>query len=93
MKVLLQEDDGAGAVTALFRWQPGAALPEHIHTGIEQSWVLEGSLADHEGECRAGQFVWRPAGSRHKAYSPGGALLLAMLRTPNRFFGEDGDEI
>lgn len=93
IKILLEEDGGAGAVTALFRWQAGASLPEHVHTGIEQSWVLEGSLADHDGECKAGQFVWRPPGSRHKAWSPNGALLLAMLRTPNQFFDDDGNAL
>ncbi len=92
MKVLLREADG-GASTALFRWQPGASLPEHIHTGIEQTWVLEGSLADHDGECKAGQFVWRPPGSRHRAYAPRGALLLAMLRTPNQFLDDDGNPV
>ncbi len=91
MKVLLREADGAS--TALFRWQPGAALPEHIHIGIEQTWVLEGSLADHDGECEAGQFVWRPPGSCHRAYSPDGALLLAMLRTPNQFLDDDGNPV
>ncbi|MFM7503622.1 MAG: cupin domain-containing protein [Betaproteobacteria bacterium] len=50
--------------TSLTRFAPRASLPDHEHVGIEQSWVLDGRLVDEEGECRAGQFVWRPAGNR-----------------------------
>jgi len=44
-------------------------LPDHEHVLIEQTYVLEGSLVDKEGpdagiEVGAGEFVWRPAGSR-----------------------------
>jgi hypothetical protein len=44
-----------------------------------------------EGECRAGQFVWRPAGSRHEAWAgPQGGVFLAMFQIPNKFFQRDG---
>jgi anti-sigma factor ChrR (cupin superfamily) len=52
---------------------------------IEQTYVLEGALEDEEGNCTAGNFVWRPSGSRHVARSPNGALLIAMLLKPNKF--------
>ena len=43
--------------------------------------MLEGHLVDKSGpdegiECKAGQFIWRPAGSRHSAWSPNGGLML-----------------
>jgi len=41
-------------------------------------------------ECKAGQFIWRPAGSRHSAWSPNGGLFLAMFQIPNKFFSNDG---
>jgi anti-sigma factor ChrR (cupin superfamily) len=85
MKVLL-EDKATGLMTALFRWEPGAELPLHEHVQIEQSFTLEGSLEDDEGECTAGNFVWRPGSSRHVARAPKGALVLAFFLTPNRFF-------
>ena len=45
------------------------------------------------GECKAGDYVWRPAGSRHTAWvGPQGALVLAIFQIPNRFFEEDGRE-
>ena len=91
MKVLMR-DAANGRWTALIRWQPGASLPLHEHTDIEQSYILEGSLCDHEGECKAGQFVWRPAGSEHRAWSPNGAVLLAIFLKPNTFLeGERAD--
>ena len=87
VKVLLEDFD-TGVFTALFSWEPGAKLPLHEHVGIEQTYVLEGSLADDEGECTVGNFVWRPAGSRHVAVAPNGALLLAMLQKPNIFLDD-----
>ncbi len=89
MKILFK-DEQRGVMTALFRWQPGAKLPMHEHTDIEQSYVLEGSLCDFEGECVAGDYAWRPAGSKHEAWSPSGCLLLAMFLKPNKFI--DGPE-
>jgi len=94
MKTLLF-DAKSGMATMLFRMQPGATLPDHEHVLIEQTYVLEGSLADKEGadaglEVGPGEFVWRPAGSRHVAWSPKGGLFLAMFQIPNKFFEQDG---
>jgi quercetin dioxygenase-like cupin family protein len=88
MKVLV-EDPATGLMTALFRWQPGAELTLHEHVEIEQTFVLEGSLADEEGEVTAGNYVWRPKGNRHAARSPNGALVLSMFLKPNIFLTED----
>ena len=87
MKVLV-EDPATGLLTALFRWQPGAELSLHEHVEIEQTFVLEGSLADEEGEVTAGNYVWRPKGNRHSARSPNGALVLSMFLKPNIFLDE-----
>src|SRR5580692_3353497 len=87
MKILL-EDKATGLLTALVRMQPGATLPLHEHTDIEQTYVLEGSLADDEGEVCAGDYVWRPKGNRHIAHAPRGALVLSFFLSPNRFLDE-----
>ena len=84
MKVLM-EDKETGMMTSLTRLAPGAVLPDHTHEGIEQSWVLEGTLEDHEGAVTAGNYVWRPAGSRHVARSPDGAVVLGFFQKPNTF--------
>ena len=92
-KTLLVEKE-TGLLTALMRMAPGAKLPDHEHVLIEQTWVLEGSLECGEGVCRAGQFVWRPAGSRHEAWAgPDGGVMIAMFQIPNRFDEQDGREI
>ena len=65
--------------------QAGAELPEHEHVRLEQTYVLEGSLVDEQGAVTAGNYVWRPAGSRHSARAPDGALLLGFFLAPNKF--------
>lgn len=82
---LLMQDEETGLMTSLTRMAPGAVLPLHEHVGVEQTFVLEGRLVDDEGEVRKGGYVWRPAGSRHVASAPEGALLLGMFLQPNRF--------
>jgi anti-sigma factor ChrR (cupin superfamily) len=84
---VLMEDAASGISTSLVRLAPGAVLPAHEHVDLEQSYVLEGSLADEEGEVTAGNFVWRPAGSRHTAHAPRGCLVLSFFLKPNRFLG------
>jgi len=92
MKTLLVDRE-TGVVTALMKFAPGARLPDHEHMRIEQTYVLEGSLVCGEGECKAGEFVWRPAGSRHEAWvGPKGGLMLAMFQIPNKFYEPDGRE-
>jgi anti-sigma factor ChrR (cupin superfamily) len=87
----LMVEPKTGMLTALMRMAPGAKLPDHEHVKIEQTYVLEGTLMCPEGECNAGQFVWRPAGSRHHAWAgPKGGVFLAMFQVPNKFFQPDG---
>jgi anti-sigma factor ChrR (cupin superfamily) len=83
---LLMEDKETGLSTALVRFAPGATLPDHEHVELEQTFVLEGSLEDQEGAATVGNYVWRPAGSRHDAYAPNGCLALSFFLKPNKFF-------
>ena len=89
-KTLLIEPD-TGLLTALVRMAPGSTLPDHQHVQIEQTYVIDGSLVDEDGAVGTGQFVWRPAGSRHAAHAPEGALILGIFIKPNRFFDSSGD--
>lgn len=82
---VLYEDKGKGEMTCLLKWAPGATLPMHRHPEIEQTWVLEGSFYDHDGICRAGEYVWRRPGSFHQTHSDEGAVILAIYRKPNVF--------
>jgi quercetin dioxygenase-like cupin family protein len=77
-------DRASGLVTALMRFAPGAVLPDHEHVKVEQTYVLEGKLVDREGpdaglSVPQGDFVWRPAGSRHSAWCPQGRARAGNL--------------
>ena len=82
---VLMEDPETGLTTSLTRFAPGAVLPMHEHTALEQSWVIQGRLVDEEGEVTAGNYVWRPGGSRHVARAPEGCLVLGFFLKPNKF--------
>ena len=88
-------DKKAGLLTVLLKMDPGAELPDHEHVMLEQTYVIEGSLVDKEGPesgltCSQGEFVWRPAGSRHSAWTPEGGLMIAVFQIPNKFYEKDG---
>jgi len=92
---VLMFDTKTGLMTSLFKFAPGAVLPDHEHVNIEQTYVLEGHLVDKDGpaagiEARQGEFVWREPGSRHSAWAPEGGLMLAIFQVPNKFFETDG---
>lgn len=91
----LMVDPKLGLLTVLLRMEPGAQLPDHEHALMEQTYTLEGRLVDLEGpekglEVGPGEFVYRPAGSRHAAYTPEGGLMLAIFQVPNKFFEQGG---
>lgn len=89
IKIKVLYTDDSGITTALFKLDPGAVVPLHEHTALEQTYVIEGSLEDHEGKCGPGQYVWRPAGNQHEAVAPSGAVILSFFMKPNRFaYGE-----
>ena len=52
MKVIYH-DPVTDMLTILSKLEPGAGIPAHVHEDLEQTFVLEGSLVDHEGECTA----------------------------------------
>ncbi len=87
VKVLYQ-DESTGVFTGLFRIPAGGVVPDHVHRALEQTYVLEGSLEDHEGVATTGNYVWRPPGSRHDAHAPKGCVALSFFLRPNKFFDQ-----
>jgi anti-sigma factor ChrR (cupin superfamily) len=81
MKVIYH-DPATGMLTILARLEPGAGIPAHEHEDLEQTYVLEGSLVDDEGECTAGNFVIRAKGSRHAPTAPRGCTMLVFFLKP-----------
>ena len=82
---ILYENKEKGESTVLLKLEPGAHLPFHKHPELEQAWVLEGSMYDHDGTCSAGEYVWRQPGSLHENHSDTGAVVLAIYRKQNIF--------
>jgi len=56
MKVLY-ENKHTGLFTGLFRLAPGAIIPLHEHTDIEQTFVLNGTFQEEDGVAQAGDFI------------------------------------
>jgi quercetin dioxygenase-like cupin family protein len=79
MKILFA-DPASGMTTILFEVPPGGVIPFHEHPEIEQTYMLSGRLVDDQGECTAGNYVWREAGSRHEARAPDGAVFIAFFQ-------------
>jgi ChrR Cupin-like domain len=59
----------------------------HEHTALEQTYVIEGSLEDHEGKCGPGQFVWRPAGNQHEHVAS--SVQTVQTNQPDHAYGDE----
>jgi anti-sigma factor ChrR (cupin superfamily) len=81
MKVIYH-DPATDMLTILAKLDPGAGIPPHMHEDLEQTFVVEGSLVDDEGECTAGNFVIRAKGSRHAPIAPEGCTMLVFFLKP-----------
>lgn len=74
--------DGTGAAAALLRYEPGAQVPHHDHSGYEHIFVLAGSQRDERGCYPAGSLVINPPGSHHSVTSEDGCLVLIIWEKP-----------
>lgn len=81
---VLYRDPVNDAATVLFRFAPGTQAPMHEHMGLEQTYVIEGSLSDHDGTVHAGDLAIRDAGSVHQAFTETGSLHIAFFSKPVR---------
>ena len=52
---VLYEDKAAGEMTVLVRMDPGAFIPFHMHPELEQAYMLEGAMHDHDGVAVKGR--------------------------------------
>ena len=81
----LYGDGVEGASAALIRFQPGARVPLHEHTGYEHILVLSGSQRDESGTSAKGTLVVNAPGTRHRVVSDEGCIVLAIYELPVRF--------
>ena len=75
-------DADAGASVALLRYQPGAHVPRHRHTGFEAIFVISGSQSDERGTYGPGSFVVNPDGDEHSVRSDEGCMVLILWERP-----------
>jgi anti-sigma factor ChrR (cupin superfamily) len=79
-------DGGAtGPSAAILRYQPGARLARHRHTGTEHIFVLAGAQQDERGRYGVGSMVVNPIGTAHDVSSPEGCIVLALWERPVSF--------
>lgn len=76
-------DEGPSA--CMLRFQPGAKVPRHAHTGFEHIIVLSGSQTDDGGTIRAGDMLISPPGTDHAIVSEEGCIVLAIYFAPVTF--------
>lgn len=51
--------------TSLVRYAPDSTFSQHVHTGGEEFFVLEGEFGDEHGAYPAGTYVRNPIGTEH----------------------------
>ena len=79
-KKVVHFDEQTRRETSLWRLQPGATLPTHAHTGIEECTVIEGDVSFGDHLLRKGDFHTATDEAEHpEAYSRSGALLLISV--------------
>lgn len=76
------EDKATNRSAVLARFEPGAQIPRHRHSGEELLYVIEGSHADESAEVATGNMSLRPTGCTHAVNSRNGAITLAFLWGP-----------
>jgi len=81
----LHKDGEQGSASALLRYEAGARLARHEHTGFEHIFVLSGSQSDDAGEHRAGSLMIHGPGTLHAISSKNGCIVLALWERPGRF--------
>src|SRR5579859_1500494 len=71
-----------GPSSALLRYEPGATLERHVHTGHEHILVIQGAQIDDAGEHPVGTLIVHGPGTSHAIASPKGCVVLAVWEKP-----------
>lgn len=85
----IHADRERGCSSALLRYQSGAAVPLHTHSGFEYLMVLRGSQTDGRGVYQRGSFIVNTPGSHHQVSSEEGCVVLVIWESPIHFHDED----
>ncbi|MEM6256114.1 MAG: cupin domain-containing protein [Cyanobacteria bacterium P01_D01_bin.156] len=84
----LYGDGQRGPAAALLKYEPGATVPDHDHSGYEHILVLSGAQQDHQGKHSAGTLVINPPNTSHAVASDEGCIVLIIWEKPVVIKGE-----
>lgn len=92
----LYGDGVSGPTAALLRFQPGARVTLHEHTGYEHILILSGTQVDENSFAETGTLIVNPPRTRHSVLSEQGCIVLAIYEKPVSFVetaGNAGDRL
>nr|WP_319483801.1 cupin domain-containing protein [uncultured Cohaesibacter sp.] len=78
----------SGPVWAFLRYEAGARVPRHRHSGLETIIVVEGSQSDENGCYEVGSLICNPEGTAHDVWSENGCVVLIQWAEPVEILGE-----
>lgn len=65
--------------TSVVRFAPGSQFSEHVHTGGEEFFVLDGVFQDEHGDFPRGSYIRNPPESKHAPASQPGCTIFVKL--------------
>ena len=78
-------DEHAQRVSFLLQMDPGAKYPPHRHGGVEECFVLKGTVRDDDSSVTAGDYVRYETWSDHSPLvTDSGCVLLIVGSTSNQ---------
>lgn len=76
-KKILNEDHKNQIQSYLLKIAPGASIPEHLHPGDEEGFMIEGEVSFGDIHLSAGDYLFAPKGTTHaKATTKTGCMVL-----------------
>ena len=74
---IIQATEDSKFASALLRFEAGAGVPAHLHSGNETVYCVSGSFSDERGVYEAGQFRLNAKESTHTSvFSEKGCVVL-----------------
>ena len=64
---------------SLLKIDKGGQIPQHTHTGIEITLLLEGSFEDDMGTYQKGDFIWLDKQNTHSPITQEGCICLTLV--------------
>lgn len=76
---VLYVDKESGLATTLYKMLPGARVPRHRHTSVEQCLVLQGDLRSDGVTFSAGDYICAPVNTIHEELTTEQGNLLLVV--------------